>query len=363
MTRLAPKFTVIRRILALSGNQCAFPDCNNSLIFDGVFVGELAHIYAAETGGPRFNISMNDEQRRDFPNLVYLCAHHHTIIDKKELIDKYTPEWLIKIKSEHEAKNKDTPFSISDDIIEQALEQINIVQANVLMSGNQTNIQQNFIGQSATEASHALSEVIANTQMGKSDGSDISEDNTDDGILDRMANAEVTIPLWTNTINSLGEEIKKITPVLNQGTADIHHSDKMNKGLSGRIHVFKKTAENLDPISTKIETLGKLYAEQFTIVDGGINAILDTVEIDPMQAKAFKSFFEIMIDMVQSSTEGIAPVDDMLEQMSTLEKMSSGMKRTLTKMRVGLALVSESRPKIEMWAVRIKSIEGSKLEP
>jgi hypothetical protein len=167
MTRLAPKFTVVRRVLSLSGNQCAFSDCNNPLVFEGAFVGELAHIYAAEAGGPRANTSMDDEQLRDFPNLMYLCGYHHTIIDKKELLDKYPAEMLIEMKRNHEARNTDQPFDATDEVLEQALEQINIVQANVLMNGNQTNIQQNFISQSASDASNALSQVIASTQAGE----------------------------------------------------------------------------------------------------------------------------------------------------------------------------------------------------
>ena len=135
MTRLAPKFTVVRKVLALSGNECAFPGCSNPLIIDDAFVGELAHIYAAEEGGPRYLPDMSDEDRRGFANLMYLCGYHHTIVDKRELVNKYPPEWMLDIKAKHEAANEKVPCNVSDDVLEQAMEEINIVQANVLMNG------------------------------------------------------------------------------------------------------------------------------------------------------------------------------------------------------------------------------------
>jgi hypothetical protein len=45
-------------------------------------VGEAAHISAASTGGPRFDPSMTDEERRLPDNGIWLCANCATEIDK-----------------------------------------------------------------------------------------------------------------------------------------------------------------------------------------------------------------------------------------------------------------------------------------
>ena len=56
MARLAPKLEVLRTLFALSGNQCAFPGCNHSLISNkGTFITEICHIEAANEGGERYN--------------------------------------------------------------------------------------------------------------------------------------------------------------------------------------------------------------------------------------------------------------------------------------------------------------------
>ena len=45
-------------------------------------VGEAAHICAASPGGPRYDPSMSDEERRSHDNGIWLCANCATEIDK-----------------------------------------------------------------------------------------------------------------------------------------------------------------------------------------------------------------------------------------------------------------------------------------
>lgn len=43
---------------------------------------QIAHIKGAEPSAPRYEITMTDEERAAFPNLVLLCQAHHTAIDR-----------------------------------------------------------------------------------------------------------------------------------------------------------------------------------------------------------------------------------------------------------------------------------------
>jgi hypothetical protein len=42
---------------------------------------DIAHISAAHLDGPRYRADMTDHERRDWPNLILLCAPHHRFID------------------------------------------------------------------------------------------------------------------------------------------------------------------------------------------------------------------------------------------------------------------------------------------
>lgn len=100
------KPTTIRRLDKLSGNECAEPACVKKLIAeDGQsIISKICHIEAASKNGPRWNEKMNDDDRRDFSNLILLCDEHHTIIDNKANELNFPVQLLKKWKTEHEAK-------------------------------------------------------------------------------------------------------------------------------------------------------------------------------------------------------------------------------------------------------------------
>lgn len=100
--RLNPTVGVLRELYLKSGNQCAFPGCNNPLIDnEGNFIGQVCHIEAAETRGERFNSNMTNEERRSFENLILLCYEHHVVTNN---VNKYPVSVLKRMKREHEDK-------------------------------------------------------------------------------------------------------------------------------------------------------------------------------------------------------------------------------------------------------------------
>jgi hypothetical protein len=66
---------------------------------------QIAHIRAAERGGPRYVANMTDEQRRAFSNLILLCKAHHDIVDKLRVQD-FSIETLGEWKAEREATHQ-----------------------------------------------------------------------------------------------------------------------------------------------------------------------------------------------------------------------------------------------------------------
>jgi hypothetical protein len=96
-----PSTQVAKRLFALSSNRCAYRRCNTPLVQGNTVVGEICHIKAANSGGPRYDASQTDVQRQAFENLILMCGVHHKIIDDDE--DAYTVEYLTRRKAEHEA--------------------------------------------------------------------------------------------------------------------------------------------------------------------------------------------------------------------------------------------------------------------
>lgn len=99
----------IKILWANSAGICSFSECNIKLSLgvegdvDPHTVGEMAHIKGKKDGSNRHDPSQDEDERDLYQNLILLCAHHHTIIDKKENEEKYSVDVLLSMKQEHEA--------------------------------------------------------------------------------------------------------------------------------------------------------------------------------------------------------------------------------------------------------------------
>ena len=91
----------LKRLFALSGNQCAFPGCEKTLVnTKNAKDSNICHIEAASEGGERYRHSMTDKERADYSNLILLCVQHHDETNDEE---KYTVDILQRMKSDHES--------------------------------------------------------------------------------------------------------------------------------------------------------------------------------------------------------------------------------------------------------------------
>lgn len=115
MSRLKPTTDVIRGLFARSGNQCAFPGCGHALVNEkNKFIGQICHIEAASFGGPRYNPSKTDEQRRSYENLMILCYAHHIETNDE---DEWTSDKLRAMKRNHENQCEQSAFEVNESTL------------------------------------------------------------------------------------------------------------------------------------------------------------------------------------------------------------------------------------------------------
>ena len=88
---------------------CSNPECRSLTIapsdadtFQVLYIGKAAHISAASRGGPRYEPSMSQEERRSIDNAIFLCSSCADMIDCNSGSD-YTIIQLRKWKEEHES--------------------------------------------------------------------------------------------------------------------------------------------------------------------------------------------------------------------------------------------------------------------
>ena len=96
------------------------PECRKQLVSDAseavpskaILLGENCHVVADKSGGPRGKSSLKQTDRDRYPNLILLCANHHTIIDQDPT--SWPIELLHQIKSDHEVW-VETKLAVAED--------------------------------------------------------------------------------------------------------------------------------------------------------------------------------------------------------------------------------------------------------
>ena len=87
---------------------CSNPDCRASTIAPSeednekfIYIGKAAHITAASTSGPRYDISLSSTERVAINNAIFLCSNCAEMIDKNNGID-FPVKLLLEWKDIHE---------------------------------------------------------------------------------------------------------------------------------------------------------------------------------------------------------------------------------------------------------------------
>ena len=98
---------MVKKLFALSGNQCCMPDCSSKQpLYDekeDILYAKIAHIYPANKDS-RFKSGYSDEELRSFDNLLLVCANCHERIDQNP--NKYPAANLQKIKDSMKSRTK-----------------------------------------------------------------------------------------------------------------------------------------------------------------------------------------------------------------------------------------------------------------
>ncbi len=98
----------LKVLFALSGNQCAHPECPNTLVesateqSDAIITAHICHIYAVSVDGPRGKSGLTEKELNSPENLILFCRHHHAVIDGQH--ETYPAELLKNWKQIHADK-------------------------------------------------------------------------------------------------------------------------------------------------------------------------------------------------------------------------------------------------------------------
>jgi hypothetical protein len=173
------------------------------------------------------------------------------------------------------------------------------------------------------------------------------------GILDRLADAERTMPEWTKTLEAIGLEIEAIGKVMQEATKEIQRGDTQGKGAAFRLAVTRRAANRLAQPSERIYSFGQEFARQLHTVDQGFRVIIDRIPIetaqDPTAKDQFCEFIRTVRTLSKAAREGLGGVQVMIDAIEPVESMSRDLRPTLRRLRQGLTTMLEAREVSNEW--------------
>lgn len=366
------------------------PECRKNLVQESVFNATLAHISAASPGGPRYDEGMDDEARRHFDNLMFMCPDHGSLVDKKKLGEKYTSGWLRQAKSDHEQQNNSTAsYQVPAEVLADALEEIDVhfEQTNTI-NGNGNTQTNNQIYIAGSNIAGAAAEIIHAAQP--SVNSVVDEDPEDDevnpiddgstkpptspppttnggaltdpadvpGMIDSVALLETAVPEWTQTISDLTIEMNLVGEITTSSANILQAQNRRGQPMSAKIPVFKRLAKSLDTPTKGIENLSLLYMQQLNEINPGVHALIELSKNNAMtdleHIEAAHTLFNSIDEMASSSKGALTVLEEMCTNLRPIEAMSNDLRKPLKRIRDGLTFMVESRPIIDEWTNLVK---------
>jgi hypothetical protein len=146
-----PRRSTVRRLFALSRNQCSLPGCTEELFRGETPLGDICHIEGSKPGSARYREGQDAEERHGFENLILLCKQHHNEVDADVLA--YPVARLKEFKRAHEAD----ATALDESLIEAA---VRVFVA--LLEADTVNVQTMSVGtMNVLSASTMKSEAFA----------------------------------------------------------------------------------------------------------------------------------------------------------------------------------------------------------
>ena len=173
------------------------------------------------------------------------------------------------------------------------------------------------------------------------------------GVIDRLAVAEEALPQWSDTLEAMGAEVNVIGGAMKDATEQVHISDSRGKGFSGRAKVALLLAHRLGQPAGRIRELGDQFTARMHDVDGGVRTL---IQLGPEEAKgdheALQSLcliFTSVRELAGNTEEALNSVQDMIESIGSIERMSRDLRPPLRLMRQGLTSMLEAREVVGEW--------------
>jgi hypothetical protein len=184
-----------------------------------------------------------------------------------------------------------------------------------------------------------------------------SDTDASPGSLDQMAAAEDTLPKWQLTVEAIGVEIALVGQIVVNAAEEITRANAHRKGFAARLKVARSLAQRLREPSERVWSLGNQFSTQLYQIDEGFRALIEQASSDVQESPEARMqvcvFFYVVRSLSDSTHEGLAAVQSLIDQISPVESLSRDLRDPLRRLRQGFTLMLEAREVADEWVTLI----------
>ncbi|KAB1640580.1 toll/interleukin-1 receptor domain-containing protein [Gulosibacter chungangensis] len=183
------------------------------------------------------------------------------------------------------------------------------------------------------------------------------EEEEGPGELETLASMESSLPEMTNILVEVGEAIQSIGESMQGATIEIGGQQNPRTAMANRLRVARELSQSLKMPTDNIRNLGNDFASSLNEVDQGVRLMIarapEEIERNPASATQFEDFFESIRSMLPEAEQGLGSVQNMIEQIEPIEKLSRDLRKPMRTLREGLTMFVDGLEVMRGWVALI----------
>ncbi len=183
------------------------------------------------------------------------------------------------------------------------------------------------------------------------DNSDYFENDDAPGYLDELADFDAVFDLIIAIQYKIGDQIKKVAEVMDEGTSELNTYNLQKKPMSAKLLLIKKNARSLAEPVDGLYNFCNEYSEKMVVLDRKVIAFLsvfsatqDTQSTESIQG--LENSLEKLVSNAKIMSDGLP---ELLRTFEWISKMSKDFRPILRKMNVAFTTLKEANLAFTRW--------------
>ncbi|MER5657072.1 toll/interleukin-1 receptor domain-containing protein [Streptomyces sp. NPDC002131] len=182
------------------------------------------------------------------------------------------------------------------------------------------------------------------------------------GFLDSLAEMEVALPEWAETVQEFGEVLESLNRKTLESAALMQQSDARGGGFAGRLRVTNELAANLDEPVRKITDLGGRYSSELSRIDPGIITMIRMIgegEVTQEEEQSARETFTQLMVMIVAAREAVPNLMGLSEAAKVMASGSRALRPLMNSIQAAVQQVVDGQTIIEEWGRMIDELGES----